>query len=260
MKKNLMNKVAMAMVVAAVFLLPMAAFADSLSTVNFVSTAGLSVSMVSYENGTKHTYNGTASYFNVNAIDDGLLVTTPDTADKDWFAAFCVDPFQGAGVGNVDLVAPSAVQGGLQAAWLFEKYYFKSQDHSKEAITALQVAIWEVVVDYDQSKPSYNYNLNLTSGDYYVTKINNIAAPSATLKNPVWSLADSMLADLQQNFDAKDLDYMYRIAQSGTKQDLIMRLYDAPVGDPAGTPEPATMILMGIGVIGLAGYRKFRKN
>ena len=259
MKKHLMKKVVMAMVVAAVFLVPMAAFADSLSTVNFVSTAGLSVNMVSYENGTKHTYNGTASYFNVNVIDDGVLVTTPDSTDKDWFTAFCVDPFQGAGVGNVDLVAPSAVQGGLQAAWLFENYYFKSQDHSKEAITALQVAIWEVVVDYDQSKPSYN--LNLKTGDYYVTKINGTGAPSATVANPVWSLADSMLADLQQNFNAKDLDYMYRIAQSGTKQDLIMRLYDAPVvGDPAGTPEPATMILMGIGMIGLAGYRKFRKN
>ncbi|NJL58482.1 MAG: PEP-CTERM sorting domain-containing protein [Desulfobacteraceae bacterium] len=33
------------------------------------------------------------------------------------------------------------------------------------------------------------------------------------------------------------------------------------VGDPpTGTPEPATMILMGIGMIGLAGFRKFRKN
>jgi len=261
MKRNLMGTLVLAVAAAALFLAPLNGYADSLSYVQFVGSAGQSVSMISKDDGNvTHTYNGTASNFNIKVIDDGTLIQTPNTTDQDWFTAFCVDPFQYAGVGNVELVAPSTVRGGLQAAWLFENYYKNAP--TKTTVAALQVALWEVVVDYDKA-------YNLKTGDYYVTKINGIGAPTATLANTTWSLADAMLADLQQNFNAKDLDFMYRIAQSlGTtgKQDLIVRLYDPPAADPsdagaaAGTPEPTTVILMGIGLIGLAGFKKFRKN
>jgi len=258
MNRNLMRTLALAVVAAALFLAPLNGYADSLSYVSFIKSAGQTVSMVSYDDaGVKHTYGGTASNFNVKVIDDGTLIQTPNTTDQDLFTAFCVDPFQTAGAGTVELVAPSAVQGGLQAAWLFETYYKSSP--TPATVAALQVALWEVVVDYD--KP-----YNLKTGDFYVTQINNVTAPSETVTNATWSLADAMLADLQQNFNTKDLDYIYRIAQSSGKQDLIVRLYDPPVvADPpaagaSGTPEPATMVLMGIGLIGLAGFRKFRKN
>ncbi len=258
MNRNLMRTLALAVAAAVLFLAPLNGYADSLSYVSFIGAAGQTVSMVSKDDaGAEHTYNGTASNFNVKVIDDGNLIENPDNPDTDWFTAFCVDPFQYAGTGTVELVAPSAVQGGLQAAWLFENYYKNSP--TTTTVAALQVALWEVVVDYDKE-----YNLN--TGDFYVTKINKVGAPSATVTNTTWSLADTMLADLQQNFNAKDLDYMYRIAQTGYKQDLIVRLYDPPVADPAdsgpaaGTPEPATVILMGLGLIGLAGFKKFRKN
>ncbi len=254
MKRNLMN-IVMAMVVAAFLSVPTLALAgtvydDFLKDTKYSAADGQNVSMTYYNDaGVKGTYNGIAVNFSTHVVENNLTVTTPAVNDGDWFTAFCVDPFQYAQIGGtlgVDLVAPSKVNGGLQAAWLFENYYKKDPT----TVAALQVAIWEVIVDYD-------HPYNLKSGDYFITSLNG---KSLTDSNATWTLANTMLANLQQNFSAKDLDYMYRISLSSTKQDFIMRLYDAPVGDPAGTPEPATLMLMGIGMIGLAGFRKFRKN
>jgi hypothetical protein len=256
MKKNLMNFI-MAMVVAAFLSVPTTALSgpvydDFLKDTKYTAADGQKVSMTSYNDaGVKSTYSGVAVNFSTHVVENNLMVTTSAVNDGDWFTAFCVDPFQSAQIGGtlgVNLVSPSKVNGGLQAAWLFENYYEKNPT----TVAALQVAIWEVIVDYDHA-------YNLKSGDYFITSLNG---KSLTDTNVTWTLANNMLADLQKNYSADDLDYMYRISQTSTKQDFIMRLYDAPVGsaEGAGTPEPATVILMGIGVLGLAGFRKFRKN
>jgi len=264
MNRNSMRTqtLAMAILAAMLFLAPLNGYAietfnDFLKDTTYVKADGQNVSMVSYNDANvKYTYSGIAVNFTAHVVENNVTITTPAANDGDWFTAFCVDPFQYAKIGGtlgVDLVAPSAVQGGLQAAWLFENYYKKDPS----TVAALQVAIWETVVDYDKA-------YNLKTGDFYITKLNGIAAPSATVTNTTWTLADSMLTDLQQNFNAKDLDYIYRISKTGTNQDFIIQLHDPPPAEAAapgaGTPEPGTMILMGIGLIGLAGFKKFRKN
>lgn len=306
MKKNFLMNRAMAMAAAMIILLPMTVFSAqipvgySLKDTSFTSSDGQSVKMMVdgvLESTTAANLSVTlvdtvltqttqqvrklvnGKYVYVDQIVDVKTTTqiaTPDPDDTDWFTAFCVDPYQTAKIGSniylgVDLVSPSAVHGGLQAAWLFEKYYEKDP----MTVAALQVAIWEVIVDNPTDK-----GYSLTDGNFYLTYLNGKTQTISTTKtvtevvngktvtkkitetapNPTWSLADSMLADLQQNFSANDLDYMYRITKTSTNQDFIIRLNDAPVGDPAGTPEPATLILMGIGVLGLAGFRRFRNN
>ncbi len=240
-----MINVVMAMVMAAVFLLPMSGYADNYALTNatFSLTDNQKVSITFKSGSSTVTENTWATTIKVKLTDDGEAMN-----GGNWFDAFCVDIYQNIYATSysntpVSLVAPSAVHGGLQAAWLYNTYY--STTANAATIAGLQVAIWEVITD-DYS------NFNLSGGNFAVTSSN-----SAIISN-----ANSFLNNLKVNYDPTGLDSMFAIMQNGKYQDQLIK-YSLPgvVGDPpAGTPEPATMILMGIGMIALAGYKKFRKN
>jgi len=259
MNSNLMRTLTLAMAAAALFLAPTNGYADNyvLNSATYTWMNPVTIGFTQVNNAGDIKTDNNASHMLTTIKEEGTgaleirIKLSEDGAalnGGNWFTSFCVDVYQDISAKTyntpVSLVAPSAVYGGLQAAWLYEHYY-KAGDNA--AIGGLQLAIWETVVD------DYK-NYDLAAGNFYVK-----TAGSTILNN-----AKAYLADLKAHFDPTGLNGTYAIMHGAAIQDQLIKYSLPGVGDPAaaatGTPEPATMILMGIGLIGLAGFKKYRKN
>jgi hypothetical protein len=148
---------------------------------------------------------------------------------------FCVELTQGIGESTYtfninDFDDFSAAQNARyqKAGWLMDKY---SNLIGTTNSGALQLAIWEVL---------YDDTFNLTGGNF---KVNQSASYGSLLSDITTTFNN---ASGNYNFDMN----RFAIYTSPTVQNLIGI---NPV------PEPATMLLFGAGLIGLAGRRLRRK-
>ena len=174
--------------------------------------------------------------------DDGELLN-----DGEWFAGFCVDPWQSAQIGGeleVEFVTPEEYHNGLDIAWVFDTYY--TEESSNAQIGALQLAFWEMIVDDD-------YDLGDGSFEVY------------DKKSEAYQLASSYLESLPQSYSSEEINWLnssYAIGANGYRQDFIVKadVFDPGTGVSDPVPEPATMLLLGVGLLGIAGVSRRRKK
>ncbi len=159
---------------------------------------------------------------------------------------YCVEleePISIPGLYDVELEPVTFKANRLDAAWLMNEYAYglgngllgASIDHIMNAKAALQLAIWDTIYGVNFTVLS---DTNDSIEGLYADYINGLATAKST--------AGGYNTDFVVNFS---------IAHKDLVQDLL--IYNP--NDSGAVPEPGTIVLLGVGLIGLVGLGRKKR-
>jgi hypothetical protein len=166
-----------------------------------------------------------------------------ETAPTTLVSGFCIDPhYSEATFTPYEVQSISEGSGFEAAAWIL------SQGYSAALAGAAQVAVWELTWD-----KQYGRAFDLSAGDFRLNSPTSSTNP--TFIANVTAIYTAALAGMGGGFDQSAYVILHSPATAGATD-----YQDYVVPNPFPTPVPASVLLLGSGLLGLLGLRRrFKK-
>ena len=167
--------------------------------------------------------------------------------------AYCIDPIVSIDITDAaysyQLLDPATyfIDNLVYAAWLMDNYWVQSYTEAGYAqMTAAQLAIWEVIFDWDPTVETFDAN----SDDFSYTRGDTTDAVNSYFSEYLTALANS--TDDTLSFSDLNDTYAVGVLTDGDGNPVQTVLIKSPI------PEPGTAFLFSLGLLGLGamGRRK----
>lgn len=169
--------------------------------------------------------------------------------------AYCIEPGVSIDITdaayNYQLADPTTyiIDNLVYAAWLIDNYWVQSYTNTGyEQMTALQLAIWEVILDYDPTVESFY----ASSGNFFYDAVDTTIGVTVYFNEYLTALAGST----DEYLSLSDLNDTYAVGVLTDKNGKPVQsvLIKSPI------PEPGTVFLFSLGLLGIGAMGRMKPS